>query len=156
MAWLEARPKLLRVETMEKDDFRPANGRMVIRIKGSLAQQEAERVSERVMRAFLQRVSNGQLTGGSRYRPFGFKRKRGTAYMWPAPKEQKIIAGWYRSIAATKPKSLAYLMDKTLASAGVFSCWWWPRSRAELVALGLTTVLSWGRWPVTGGVVLSL
>lgn len=54
-------------------DLTTAAGRMVARIKGAVARQEAERIGERVKRQKQQRLSAG-LPPGSRYRTFGYTR----------------------------------------------------------------------------------
>jgi DNA invertase Pin-like site-specific DNA recombinase len=97
IGWLETGHEQIRVpvETIERDDFRTSNGRMVLRIKGALAQQEAERMSERIRRAQQQRVESGQRITGSRFRPFGFTHP---AAMEPISDEQDEIRGWYRAV----------------------------------------------------------
>lgn len=54
-------------------DLTVASGRMVARIKGAVARQEADRIGERVKRQKEQRLSQG-LPPGSRYRTFGYTR----------------------------------------------------------------------------------
>lgn len=54
-------------------DLTTAAGRMVARIKGAVARQEAERIGERVKRQKQQRLNAG-LPPGSRYRTFGYSR----------------------------------------------------------------------------------
>jgi site-specific DNA recombinase len=54
-------------------DLTTAAGRMVARIKGAVARQEAERIGERVKRQKQQRLNAG-LPPGSRYRTFGYTR----------------------------------------------------------------------------------
>lgn len=58
--------------TTEGDDTQTTNGKMVIQIKGSVAQAEAERIAERVSRQREQaRASGIYYTGGCR--PFGWR-----------------------------------------------------------------------------------
>lgn len=54
-------------------DLSSSGGRMVARIKGAVARQEAERLGERVSRQKQQRASSGLLQR-SRYRVFGYDR----------------------------------------------------------------------------------
>jgi site-specific DNA recombinase len=54
-------------------DLSTASGRMVARIKGAVARQEADRVGERVKRQKAQRLEAG-MPPGSRYRTFGYAR----------------------------------------------------------------------------------
>lgn len=54
-------------------DLTTAAGRMVARIKGAVARQEAERIGERVKRQKQQRLDAG-MPPGSRYRTFGYTR----------------------------------------------------------------------------------
>lgn len=58
--------------TTEGEDTATANGRMILTIKGAVAQQETERMSERINSSLLQRREKGKPhAGGSRL--FGFK-----------------------------------------------------------------------------------
>ncbi|WP_162799418.1 recombinase family protein [Nocardioides sp. 616] len=54
-------------------DLSTASGRMVARIKGAVARQEADRIGERVKRQKAQRLEAG-MPPGSRYRTFGYTR----------------------------------------------------------------------------------
>jgi DNA invertase Pin-like site-specific DNA recombinase len=56
-------------------DLATASGRMVARILGAVARQEAERIGERVARAEKQRAVQGRPSGGGR-RPFGLTKYR--------------------------------------------------------------------------------
>jgi hypothetical protein len=71
--------------TTEGDDTSTASGRMVINIKLAVAQQEAERISERVARAKRQLREAGYPTGGARR--FGFQSDNIT----PEPGEIAIV-----------------------------------------------------------------
>lgn len=55
-------------------DLATASGRMVARIKGAVARQEADRIGERVKRQKAQRLEAG-MPPGSRYRTFGYSRE---------------------------------------------------------------------------------
>lgn len=52
-------------------DLTNANGRMIARIKGAVARQEADRIGERVSAQKRQRAESGK-PGGGRYRVFGY------------------------------------------------------------------------------------
>ncbi|QSR30504.1 hypothetical protein CFI00_08295 [Nocardioides sp. S5] len=54
-------------------DLTTANGKMVARIKGAVARQEADRIAERTARQKAQALADGRPLGG-RYRLFGFNR----------------------------------------------------------------------------------
>jgi site-specific DNA recombinase len=54
-------------------DLTSAGGRMVARIKGAVARQEADRIGERVKRQKAQRLEGG-MPPGSRWRTFGYSR----------------------------------------------------------------------------------
>ncbi|MFC8001936.1 recombinase family protein [Streptomyces olivaceus] len=58
--------------TTEGEDTATANGRMILTIKGAVAQQETERMSERVNNSLLQRREQGKPHAGGK-RQFGFK-----------------------------------------------------------------------------------
>lgn len=70
----------------EGDDSETANGRMVIEIKGVVAQQEARRISERVKRSHLQLAQQGKIGGGGS-RPYGYEQDRRTV----RPAEAAVI-----------------------------------------------------------------
>lgn len=55
-------------------DLTTADGRMVARIKGAVARQEAERIGERVRRQKLQRAQMGKTHNGGVHRLFGYDR----------------------------------------------------------------------------------
>ncbi|MFJ7135413.1 recombinase family protein [Streptomyces fungicidicus] len=58
--------------TTEGEDTSTANGRMILTIKGAVAQQETERMSERVNNSLLQRREQGKPHAGGK-RQFGFR-----------------------------------------------------------------------------------
>jgi DNA invertase Pin-like site-specific DNA recombinase len=62
LSWREERS--IPFMTTEGDDTESASGRMIINIKAAVAQQEAERISERVERALSQRRENGGASSG--------------------------------------------------------------------------------------------
>lgn len=72
--------------TTEGDDSTTSSGRMIIGIKASVAQGEAERISERVARKWVQKAEAG-LPHGNRHRPYGFGPDRITH----VPAEVKVI-----------------------------------------------------------------
>lgn len=53
------------------DDLSTSDGRMMARIKGTLARREIEQMSKRLKRVFLQKAENGEPHG---YPPYGFMR----------------------------------------------------------------------------------
>ncbi len=74
--------------TTEGEDTATANGRMILTIKGAVAQQETERMSERINGSLLQRREKGKPhAGGSRL--FGFK--EGSNLQKLEPKEADAI-----------------------------------------------------------------
>ncbi|MEU8583878.1 recombinase family protein [Streptomyces abikoensis] len=74
--------------TTEGEDTATANGRMILTIKGAVAQQETERMSERINSSLLQRREKGKPhAGGSRL--FGFK--EGSHFQELEPKEVEAI-----------------------------------------------------------------
>lgn len=96
---------------VEGDDLSNANGRMTARIKMATAAQEAERISERVSRAQLQRVREGKRPTGGRYRPYGYNRA-----MEVVPEEAELIVQWAKSIIAEVPLAA---LARDLAETGV-------------------------------------
>ena len=67
-------------------DLSTPQGRMVARIKGAVARQEADQISRRVRRKFDQLAASGHVSNGGR-RPFGFTRDR----MALVPQEAMIV-----------------------------------------------------------------
>jgi site-specific DNA recombinase len=67
-------------------DLSTPQGRMVARIKGAVARQEADQISRRVRRKFDQLAATGHVSNGGR-RPFGFTRER----MALVPEEATIV-----------------------------------------------------------------
>lgn len=80
----------------EGDDTETANGRMVIQIKGAVAQQESERIGERVKRSRDQSRAAGVPMGGG-LRPFGWSDHSRTRIV---QKEAKAIREGVRIILA--------------------------------------------------------
>ncbi|PNG93780.1 hypothetical protein SMF913_29245 [Streptomyces malaysiensis] len=79
--------------TTEGEDTATANGRMILTIKGAVAQQETERMSERVNNSLLQRREQGKPhAGGSRL--FGFK--EGSNLQEVEPGEVELIRLGYQ------------------------------------------------------------
>lgn len=74
-------------------DLTNANGRMIARLKGAVARQEAERIGERVSAQKRQRAESGK-PGGGRYRVFGYTRE------WTLePHESSILADAFLRVA---------------------------------------------------------
>ncbi|MEU1787216.1 recombinase family protein [Streptomyces sparsogenes] len=81
--------------TTEGEDTATANGRMILTIKGAVAQQETERMSERVNNSLLQRREQGKPhAGGSRL--FGFK--EGSNLQELNPDEVELIRLGYQML----------------------------------------------------------
>lgn len=76
LAWRKAH-EIAYLDT-EGADTSSANGRMIIQIKGAVAEQEAERISERVIRANRQSAESGKARGSGNLRPFGYADDRVT------------------------------------------------------------------------------
>lgn len=72
----------LRSKVSGTDDLGTADGRMVARIKASVDAAEAERIGERVSRAFEQRRAQGKPHHGP-HRPFGFRSNAGEVELVP-------------------------------------------------------------------------
>ncbi|MFI6812251.1 recombinase family protein [Nonomuraea sp. NPDC050328] len=91
------------VETIEGDDFRTANGRGNLHMKGVFAQQEAERISERSGRALLAKARKGEKpTGGRR---FGY-----TADMEIVQEEAEVIRSWVKHLLSGG--SIGHLVER--------------------------------------------
>jgi site-specific DNA recombinase len=67
-------------------DLASPQGRLVARIKGAVARQEADQISRRVRRKFDQLAASGQVTNGGK-RPYGYNRDRMTI----VPQEATIV-----------------------------------------------------------------
>ncbi len=67
-------------------DLATPQGRMVARIKGAVARQEADQISRRVRRKFDQLAATGRVSNGGK-RPFGYHRDR----MSVIPEEATIV-----------------------------------------------------------------
>ncbi|MEU5028218.1 recombinase family protein [Streptomyces milbemycinicus] len=81
--------------TTEGEDTATANGRMILTIKGAVAQQETERMSERVNNSLLQRREQGKPhAGGSRL--FGFR--EGSNLQELNPEEAELIRLGYKML----------------------------------------------------------
>jgi DNA invertase Pin-like site-specific DNA recombinase len=81
------------VETCEGDDFRTAGGLMVINMKGTVAEHESRRMSERTARALLQKVQNGEM-------PNGRARWGYNADMTINEPQAELLRGWVRHVLA--------------------------------------------------------
>ncbi|ARF56058.1 recombinase family protein [Streptomyces gilvosporeus] len=85
--------------TTEGEDTATANGRMILTIKGAVAQQETERMSERINLSLLQRREKGKPhAGGSRL--FGFK--EGSHFQELEPGEVELIRLGYEMLMDQK------------------------------------------------------
>ncbi|WP_260338074.1 recombinase family protein [Streptomyces sp. Ag109_G2-6] len=78
--------------TTEGEDTSTANGRMILTIKGAVAQQETERMSERVNSSLLQRREKGKPHAGGP-RVFGFE--PGSHFQRVVPEEVELIRRGY-------------------------------------------------------------
>ncbi|GGV65470.1 hypothetical protein GCM10010277_72800 [Streptomyces longisporoflavus] len=88
--------------TTEGEDTHSANGRMILTIKGAVAQQETERMSERVNNSLLQRREQGKPHAGGK-RQFGFK--EGTHFQELDDDETELIRAGYRMLMDITPKT---------------------------------------------------
>ncbi|MEV6308697.1 recombinase family protein [Streptomyces sp. NPDC051840] len=81
--------------TTEGEDTATANGRMILTIKGAVAQQETERMSERINNSLLQRREQGKPHAGG-IRLFGFK--EGSHFQQLDEGEAELIREGYRML----------------------------------------------------------
>ncbi|MFI9747133.1 recombinase family protein [Streptomyces sp. NPDC052494] len=88
--------------TTEGEDTSTAGGRMVLTIKGAVAQQETERMSERINTSLLQRREQGKPHAGGR-RQFGFK--AGSHFQELDEVETGLIRGGWAMLTAASPKT---------------------------------------------------
>ncbi|MER5849796.1 recombinase family protein [Streptomyces sp. NPDC002012] len=88
--------------TTEGEDTSTANGRMILTIKGAVAQQETERMSERVNNSLLQRREQGKPHAGGK-RQFGFK--TGSHFQKLDEAEAELIREGYRMLMDRSPKT---------------------------------------------------
>ncbi|WP_455361297.1 recombinase family protein [Streptomyces sp. SYSU K21746] len=110
--------------TTEGEDTSTANGRMVLTIKGAVAQQETERMSERVNSSLLQRREKGKPhAGGSRV--FGFE--PGSNFQRVVPEEVELIRrGYHMLVGPTQgtPGDVARLWNESGArTPGTRTAW---------------------------------
>ncbi|MCX4665276.1 recombinase family protein [Streptomyces sp. NBC_01381] len=127
--------------TTEGEDTQTANGRMILTIKGAVAQQETERMSERVNNSLLQRREQGKPHAGGK-RQFGFK--EGTYFKELDDDETELIRAGYRM-----------LMDRTPKTPGDVARFWNAEgSRTPLAAVwDIKAVKRVFRAERTGGIV---
>ncbi|MEC4017020.1 recombinase family protein [Streptomyces sp. H27-D2] len=85
--------------TTEGEDTATANGRMILTIKGAVAQQETERMSERINSSLLQRREKGKPHAGGP-RVFGFE--PGSNFRRVVPDELELIRLGYRMLMDQK------------------------------------------------------
>ncbi|MEV5806008.1 recombinase family protein [Streptomyces parvulus] len=88
--------------TTEGEDTATANGRMILTIKGAVAQQESERMSERVNNSLLQRREQGKPHAGGK-RQFGFR--EGSHFKELNEGETHLIREGRRMLTAPNPKT---------------------------------------------------
>ncbi|MFC4888059.1 recombinase family protein [Streptomyces beijiangensis] len=81
--------------TTEGEDTSSANGRMILTIKGAVAQQETERMSERINSSLLQRREKGKPHAGGP-RVFGFE--PGSNFQRVVPGEVELIRRGYEML----------------------------------------------------------
>ncbi|WP_406286713.1 recombinase family protein [Streptomyces sp. NBC_00209] len=86
--------------TTEGEDTATANGRMILTIKGAVAQQETERMSERINNSLLQRREQGKPHAGGK-RQFGFK--EGARFREVDEHEAELIGAGYRMLIGPTP-----------------------------------------------------
>ncbi|MGA5313956.1 recombinase family protein [Streptomyces pseudogriseolus] len=96
--------------TTEGEDTSTANGRMILTIKGAVAQQETERMSERVNNSLLQRREQGKPHAGGK-RQFGFK--EGSHFKEVDEAEAELIR-----------KGYLMLMDRNAKTPGDVARYW--------------------------------
>lgn len=127
--------------TTEGEDTSTAGGRMILTIKGAVAQQETERMSERINISLLQRREQGRPHAGGK-RQFGFK--AGSCFQELDEAETELIRDGHRM-----------LLDRASKTPGDVARYW--------NALGRTTPQG-GAWTIqsvkrvyrserTGGIV---
>ncbi|WP_030667303.1 recombinase family protein [Streptomyces rimosus] len=88
--------------TTEGEDTSTANGRMVLTIKGAVAQQESERMSERINISLLQRREQGKPHAGGK-RQFGFK--EGSCFQELDEAETELIREGHRMLLGRTPRT---------------------------------------------------
>ncbi|MFE5588746.1 recombinase family protein [Streptomyces sp. NPDC056549] len=88
--------------TTEGEDTSTAGGRMVLTIKGAVAQQETERMSERINDLLLQRREQGRPHAGGK-RQFGFE--AGSAFQALDEAETELIREGWRMLTDPSPKT---------------------------------------------------
>ncbi|MGW4545390.1 recombinase family protein [Streptomyces violaceorubidus] len=99
--------------TTEGEDTATANGRMILTIKGAVAQQETERMSERINNSLLQRREQGKPHAGGK-RQFGFK--EGSYFKELDEGEAKLIREGYLMLMdrdAKSPSDVARYSERT-------------------------------------------
>ncbi|MFJ3711276.1 recombinase family protein [Streptomyces sp. NPDC090053] len=109
--------------TTEGEDTATANGRMVLTIKGAVAQQETECMSERVNRSLLQRREKGKPHAGGP-RVFGFDPD--SNFQRTVPEEVKLIQRGYEmlmSFPAKTPGDVARLWNEAGARSPGGTAW---------------------------------
>ncbi|MEU9997861.1 recombinase family protein [Streptomyces sp. NPDC050848] len=88
--------------TTEGEDTATANGRLILTIKGAVAQQETERMSERINASLLQRREQGKPHAGGK-RQFGFM--EGAHFQVLDEAEVRLIHEGLRMLLAQPPQT---------------------------------------------------
>ncbi|MFJ8754798.1 recombinase family protein [Streptomyces sp. NPDC102441] len=109
--------------TTEGEDTATANGRMILTIKGAVAQQETERMSERINGSLLQRRERGRPHAGGP-RVFGFDRDSG--FQRIVPEEVELIRRGYDMLMSSPgrtPGDVARLWNEAGARSPGGTAW---------------------------------
>ncbi|WP_329541420.1 recombinase family protein [Streptomyces sp. NBC_01358] len=109
--------------TTEGEDTDTANGRMILTIKGAVAQQETERMSERINGSLLQRREKGKPHAGGP-RVFGFVPDSG--FQEVVPEEAELIVRGYDMLTgapAKTPGDVARLWNEAGARSPGGTAW---------------------------------
>ncbi|MFJ2191542.1 recombinase family protein [Kitasatospora sp. NPDC087861] len=110
--------------TTEGEDTASASGRMILTIKGAVAQQETERMAERVNSALLQRREKGKPHAGGP-RVFGFAADSG--FQRVVPEEVELIRLGYDMLMDRKtPGEIARVWNAKGARSSGAGTWWTP------------------------------
>ncbi|MEU6167349.1 recombinase family protein [Streptomyces tanashiensis] len=88
--------------TTEGEDTSTAGGRMILTIKGAVAQQETERMSERINDSLLQRREQGKPHAGGK-RQFGFR--AGSHFQELDLREADLIREGWRMLTGPDPRT---------------------------------------------------
>ncbi|MFD8086188.1 recombinase family protein [Kitasatospora sp. NPDC059722] len=110
--------------TTEGEDTSSASGRMILTIKGAVAQQETERMAERVNSALLRRREKGKPHAGGP-RVFGFEADSG--FQQVVPEEVKLIRLGYEMLMDRKtPGDVARAWNEKGSRSSASGTMWTP------------------------------